>query len=307
MRPIQHAILPDDSLRTLNLQAETGLLVTSLQTAEALIGPHALSGVISLQKAASSQRTIQIPKNISLPHLVLESEALFTQQSVETTQGILEEAVQFARQHQSLAAPLLVHCYTGMRRSSTVALAILADRMGPGYENEAIATWYIQELGNTACPKVNIAAVDTYLERDGTLLKAWQDCSLICDALGLTNLTASDQFLGLLQANLLGHVTSPVLKTEIEKNGTEIGITALSQLGTLLPTPNGLVTCTATTAEQQAAWNDQNIPVPATIVYLFMNWRDNGLLRLRNHDQAAAVPCTPVGLTTPVAGNLVPA
>lgn len=46
-------------------------------------------------------------------------------------------ALEFARQH--IGCRLLVHCKAGQARSPAILLAIIADRLGPGREADAVA------------------------------------------------------------------------------------------------------------------------------------------------------------------------
>ncbi|WP_162815026.1 tyrosine phosphatase family protein [Erythrobacter aureus] len=78
-------------------------------------------------------------------------------------------ALEFARAHAG--GSLLVHCFHGVGRSAAVGLAILADRLGPGREVEALDALAAVRPGTTP----NLVAVeyaDQLLERDGALLAA---------------------------------------------------------------------------------------------------------------------------------------
>lgn len=104
-------------------------------------------------------------------HLVLEFE-----DSDDGTLGIatitrdqLAQALDFARAHA--AGSLLVHCVHGVGRSAALALAILADRMGPGAESDAVTA--LLAVRPEATPNlVAVALADDMLGRDGTLAAA---------------------------------------------------------------------------------------------------------------------------------------
>ena len=66
----------------------------------------------------------------------------------------VERALEFSRGQDSL----LIHCQVGVSRSSAIALAVLADKLGQGCEQEAL-----QRL------------LDALLQRDGRLLKIVKD------------------------------------------------------------------------------------------------------------------------------------
>ena len=72
------------------------------------------------------------------PHLVLDFE------DVDRDDGFIRvasreqvaAALTFAREQAT--GSLLIHCYHGVGRSAAIALAVLADRLGPGSEDEAM-------------------------------------------------------------------------------------------------------------------------------------------------------------------------
>jgi predicted protein tyrosine phosphatase len=71
---------------------------------------------------------------------------------------------------------LLIHCRMGVGRSTAAALAILAERLGPGNEADALAT--LLEIRPCACPNLALVAhADAELGRAGALTAAvegWQ-------------------------------------------------------------------------------------------------------------------------------------
>lgn len=78
-------------------------------------------------------------------------------------------AIVFAGEHT--AGSLLVHCYHGVGRSAAIALAVLADRLGPGREDEAMNR--LLQIRPEAMPNlVVIDHADVVLDRGGGLLRA---------------------------------------------------------------------------------------------------------------------------------------
>lgn len=78
-------------------------------------------------------------------------------------------ALSFSREQSS--GTLLVHCFHGVGRSAAIALAIIADRLGPGLESEAVT--HLLALRPEATPNlvvVNLA--DELLARQGDLTAA---------------------------------------------------------------------------------------------------------------------------------------
>lgn len=105
------------------------------------------------------------------PHLVLTFEDTDSEEFgyATATQEQVQQALAFARTHAEGA--LLVHCFHGVGRSAAVALAILADRLGPG--KEAVAVEELFTLRPPATPNlVVVAHADNLLCRHGALTSA---------------------------------------------------------------------------------------------------------------------------------------
>lgn len=88
------------------------------------------------------------------------------------TEAQVADALTFAGRHATEA--MLVHCFHGVGRSAAVALAILADRLGPG--SEALAVQHLLVLRPEATPNlVVVALADHLLGREGALVQAVAD------------------------------------------------------------------------------------------------------------------------------------
>lgn len=91
------------------------------------------------------------------------------------TRDQIADGIAFGRAHAETA--LLVHCMHGVGRSAAVALAILADRLGPGREDEAVSR--LLEIRPESTP--NLIAVDhadDILDRSGALFDALERSEL---------------------------------------------------------------------------------------------------------------------------------
>ncbi|WP_176489030.1 dual specificity protein phosphatase family protein [Rhizorhabdus dicambivorans] len=78
----------------------------------------------------------------------------------------VREAIEFARVNAD--GSLLVHCFHGVGRSAAIALAIIADRLGPGAEREALD--HLLMVRPEATPNlVVVELADQILHRSGRL------------------------------------------------------------------------------------------------------------------------------------------
>lgn len=83
----------------------------------------------------------------------------------------VEEALVFGRKIDG--RKLLVHCEMGVSRSAGIALAVLAERYGPGREDEAVAHLLRIRPVASCNPRI-VAFADALLDRKGELEKAWE-------------------------------------------------------------------------------------------------------------------------------------
>ncbi len=84
----------------------------------------------------------------------------------------VKTAIAFGRKHAE--GTLLVHCLHGVGRSAACALAIIADRNGPGAEKQSVAE--LLAIRPTATPNlVVVAHADEILGLNGALIKALSD------------------------------------------------------------------------------------------------------------------------------------
>ena len=84
----------------------------------------------------------------------------------------IKRALEFADKIED--GSLLVHCHAGISRSSAIALAVIAKKLGSGKEEEAVNT--LEHINPNCRPNKSIVEmIDELLERDGKLIKAVQD------------------------------------------------------------------------------------------------------------------------------------
>lgn len=84
----------------------------------------------------------------------------------------VEAALRLGRTHEN--GTVLVHCKAGVARSSAMALALIADRTGPGRELEAVRE--LLSVRPVAVPNlVVLDLADEALGRKGALKEAWME------------------------------------------------------------------------------------------------------------------------------------
>lgn len=90
------------------------------------------------------------------------------------TREHVRDAVDFGRRVLREHKTLLVHCHAGRCRSPAIALAIVADHLGPGREEEAVDQ--MLDIVPRAAPNLLVLKLaDEILERGGRLEAAWMD------------------------------------------------------------------------------------------------------------------------------------
>lgn len=114
---------------------------------------------------------LRFTKSPKPPHLVLAFEDVDSERHGYATMTLpqMERVVAFGRENAE--GSILVHCHHGVGRSAACALAMLADRAGPG--NEAAAVAELFAIRPQATPNlIAVGHADTVLGRDGALARA---------------------------------------------------------------------------------------------------------------------------------------
>lgn len=104
---------------------------------------------------------------------------IWTDPNGKTWNGPKEEHVQSVLEFIRKGLPntrsvdIIVHCYKGKSRSAAIALAIMADQLGPGGEEEAVRRLLQHDHAQKICCNPGIIAItDNLLQRQGAIERA---------------------------------------------------------------------------------------------------------------------------------------
>lgn len=106
-----------------------------------------------------------------IPQLVLRFDDVIVDSSHQkaATRQQIQRALDWAREWRD--GKLLVHCEMGVSRSAAIATAIIADYLGEGAEDQAVAR-LLSIRPVAACNPLIIAQADGILSRQGALVRA---------------------------------------------------------------------------------------------------------------------------------------
>jgi predicted protein tyrosine phosphatase len=107
-------------------------------------------------------------------HLVLEFADIDAPRPgcVHATEAHVRSALEFGRTHAD--ASLMIHCMAGIGRSPAMALAIMAERLGPGKEQEAFE-WLVSARPEAVPNLMVVGHADALLGRNGALQATVRD------------------------------------------------------------------------------------------------------------------------------------
>ncbi len=146
------------------------ILVSPFTHVHALVSAHKPSHVLSLLSPDmdAPERTHDWPEN----HLVLKFNDIATPMDGLTapTEQTVHELLAFGAAWTG-AAPMLVHCWAGISRSTAAAYVLACQRMGAGAEE--IIAQNLRMVSPMATPNpLMIALADDILDRNGEMITA---------------------------------------------------------------------------------------------------------------------------------------
>jgi predicted protein tyrosine phosphatase len=141
---------------------------------EALRQHYEFDAVLSIENA--DELVCHLRVNDGRPHLTLVfNDVDFDDGSpFLATRWKVRQAIEFGRMALQESRSLLIHCHAGRCRSPAIALAILADLLGPGKEEQAVDEMLI--VAPQAVPNLLVLKhADEILGLRGKLQAAWID------------------------------------------------------------------------------------------------------------------------------------
>ena len=145
------------------------ILITPLSALPSAIESHAPSHIVTL---LSSGYMIETPKGFPADrHLRLSMHDIADEGMPESPGSAhVAELIEFGRGWDA-NAPMLVHCWAGISRSTASAFAILCDKAGPGAEHD-IAQLLRERAPHAQPNKLIVRLADEALGRGGAMVRA---------------------------------------------------------------------------------------------------------------------------------------
>lgn len=145
------------------------ILITPLSAVPDAIKSHAPSHIVTL---LSAQYMIETPQGFPKDrHLRLSVHDIADPQGDQApARAHVERLLEFGRGWDA-SAPMLVHCWAGVSRSTASAYAILCDRCGPGTERD-IARRLRERAPHAQPNRLIVRLADEALGRGGAMVRA---------------------------------------------------------------------------------------------------------------------------------------
>jgi len=146
------------------------ILVTPLSGVEAAIRAYRPSHLVTLLSPAYMIDTPQGIEAWRHLKLSLNDVSELTAEGVAPSARHVEELLEFGREWDA-SAPLLVHCWAGISRSTAAAFILLCDRLGPGSE-QMIAQGLRARAPHAFPNPLLVSLADEILDRQGRMIAA---------------------------------------------------------------------------------------------------------------------------------------
>jgi predicted protein tyrosine phosphatase len=145
------------------------ILITPLSALPDAMKAHSPSHIVSL---LSSGYMIDVPEGFPAErHLRLAMQDIADANNPDApARAHVDRLITFGRSWDA-KAPMIVHCWTGVSRSTAATFTILCDRAGPGSEDE-IARMLRTRAPHAQPNKLIVRLADEALDRGGAMVRA---------------------------------------------------------------------------------------------------------------------------------------
>jgi predicted protein tyrosine phosphatase len=148
----------------------TSLIVCPLNEVERAARRHAPSHVLTLTSSRGERPACRATPDARRLHLLMSDIASPTAGRILATETQVGQLLEFGRGWDA-KAPMLIHCWAGISRSTAAAFIIATDRLGPGSERELAHA--LRRASPTATPNRRlIDLADAALGRSGAMVEA---------------------------------------------------------------------------------------------------------------------------------------
>lgn len=145
------------------------ILITPLSAVPGAIASHAPSRLISL---LSAQYMIETPQGFPAQHHLRLSVHDIADPAGDQApaRAHVDRLIEFGRGWDA-GAPMLVHCWAGVSRSTAAAYTVLCDRLGPGAEAD-LARMLRERAPHAQPNRLIVRLADDALGRGGAMVRA---------------------------------------------------------------------------------------------------------------------------------------
>lgn len=146
------------------------LIVCPLHEVEDTVSRHRPSHILTLIGPTAELPLCESAPDARRLHLLINDIAEATEGQILATEDHIQELIDFGRDWDQ-AAPMLVHCWAGISRSTAAAYILATDRLGPGSELRLARA--LRKASPTAYPNRHlIRLADEALGRRGAMVIA---------------------------------------------------------------------------------------------------------------------------------------
>lgn len=146
------------------------MIVCPLHEVERAARRHAPSHILTLTSSRAERPLCKATPYATRLHILMSDIAQPVRGRIFASEAQMQELLEFGRDWDA-KAPILIHCWAGISRSTAAAFIIATDRLGPGSEMALAES--LRKASPTATPNQRlIQLADDALGRQGALVEA---------------------------------------------------------------------------------------------------------------------------------------